>query len=65
MLTLLKNNTLAFVMMNWKLVATQSCQNTSLSWSAHSMPWLIKHDPIKTSEAIVPLPPLSPTSNTT
>ncbi len=65
MLNLLKNNTLTFFMMNWKLAASQSCQNTTLAWSVHSMPWLIKHDPIKNSEAIFPLPPLSPTSNTT
>jgi hypothetical protein len=68
MLTLTKKSVLAldlFAIMPVQFVASHSCQNTSLVWSTHSIPWHVKHDPIKNFETIVPLPPFSYTSEST
>jgi hypothetical protein len=68
MLTLLINNTLVFAVfaiMLVQYVASHFCYNTTFAWSAHAMPWLIRHDPFSNSEAIVPLPPLSLTLEST
>ncbi len=65
MLSLFNNTTLIFTTLVVQFVASKSCENTSLAWSTDTIPWRIRHDPIKNSETIIPLPSLSQTSEST